>query len=213
MEIVNPLIEEYLLDHLPSTDPILVEMEERGEEDDFPIVGPLVGRTLALFTHLIKARRIFEFGSGFGYSTWWFAQAAGHNGHIVHTETSEALSEDARTYLTRGKMHDRVLFEVGDAMDIFRQHQEEELWDIVFLDHEKQRYAEALDLVWPRIRPGGLLIADNVLWKGKVLTGDPSEPTRGIKQFTDALLAVPDGQTTILPLRDGVSVTWKTREY
>ncbi len=210
MEIVNPNIEDYLHDRLADNDPVLAEMEKRGYDEDFPIVGAAVGRTLDVLTRMTYARRIFEFGSGFGYSTFWFARAAGHNGHIIHTDTSADRSRDAQDYLTRARLHDRVIFEVGDALDTFGNHEGE--WDVVFLDHDKERYADALAMAWPRIRKGGLLIADNVLWSGKVITGDKSPATEGIRRFTDALLALPDGHTTILPLRDGVSVTWKLRE-
>ncbi len=207
MEILNPVIEEYLDDLFPETDPILREMEERAEREKFPAVGRQVGRALDLFTRLARARRIFEFGSGFGYSTYWFARAAGPAGHVVHVDKSEERSRDAREYLKRGKLHDRVIFEVGDALDVFRQQEGD--WDLVFFDHDKERYADALALAWPRLKPGGLLIADNVLWSGKMITGDKSPATEGIRRFTDALLKLPDGHTSILPLRDGVSVTWK----
>jgi caffeoyl-CoA O-methyltransferase len=210
MEIVNPAIEGYLYDCFPTEDPILDEMETRAFEQRFPIVGPLVGRTLTVFAQMIRARRIFEFGSGFGYSTYWFARATGPSGHIVHVDKSETLSNDARGYLRRGGLHDRVIFDVGDALEVFPRH--EGLWDIVFLDLDKERYADALALAWPRVRPGGLLIADNVLWSGKIITGEASPATQGIKRFTDDLLALEDGATTILPLRDGLSVTWKHKE-
>lgn len=210
MEITNPVIDDYLNDTLEDADPLLREMHRRGEEEDFPIVGPTVGRLLALMTHVARARRIFEFGSGFGYSTYWFARAAGPNGHVVHTDTSQQRSEDARGYITRGKLHDRVLFEVGDALEIFPQH--DGSWDLIFFDNDKARYADALALAWPRLKPGGLLIADNVLWSGKPLTGDKSPATAGIRRFTDELFALPDGKTTIVPAREGVSLTWKVFE-
>jgi predicted O-methyltransferase YrrM len=210
MEITNPVIDDYLIDTLRDPDPILRDMENRADDQDFPIVGPTVGRLLALLTQATRARRIFEFGSGFGYSTYWFARAAGHNAHVVHTDNSEALSADARSYIERGKLHDRVIFEVGDALEIFPKHGGP--WDIVFLDHDKERYAEALELVWPHVKPGGLVIADNVLWKGKILTGDKAPATAGIRRFNEAIFALPDGNSTLLPLRDGVSLTWKVHQ-
>ncbi len=209
MEITNPVIDNYLEDILSDADPVLKEMESRAADEEFPIVGPVVGRLLSFLTQSARARRIFEFGSGFGYSAFWFARAAGHNGHVVHVDTSAERSAQAREYLTRAKLHDRVLFEVGDALDVFKQH--DEAWDIIFFDHDKERYREALHLAWPKLKPGGLLIADNVLWKGKILTGEKSPATQGIRDFTEALMALPDGYTTILPVRDGVSLTWKQR--
>lgn len=209
MEIVNPVIEDYLFDLFPEPDPVLHEMERRGDEENFPIVGRLVGRLLGLLTGLTQARRIFEFGSGFGYSTYWFARAAGPSGHVVHTDRSARLSDEARAYIRRARLHDRVIFEVGDAIEVFA-HQEG-VWDIVFLDLDKERYVDALRLAWPRIRPGGLLIADNVLWSGNVLTGDDSPTTAGIRHFTKELLQLEDGETSILPLRDGISLTWKRK--
>lgn len=207
MEITNPVIDDFLIDTLRDADPVLREMERRADDEDFPIVGPTVGRLLALLTEATRARRIFEFGSGFGYSTYWFARAAGHNGHIIHTDTSAELSAQAQAYIGRGKLHDRVIFEVGDAFEAFSRHPGP--WDIVFFDHDKERYADALQLVWPHVKPGGLVIADNVLWKGKILTGDKTPATQGIKRFNEAIFALADGYSTLLPLRDGVSLTWK----
>src|SRR4051812_32942376 len=101
MNILDPAIEKYLHELQPSRDAVLIEMEKRGATERFPIIGPLVGRLCQQLALGIGARDIFEMGSGFGYSTYWFAQAVGSNGRVVHTDGDEKKSADAKNYLER----------------------------------------------------------------------------------------------------------------
>src|SRR2546426_8940690 len=114
MNIVDPRIEEYMRGVLPPADPVRAEMERLGAERNFPIIGPLVGNLCALMARSIGARKVFEMGSGFGYSTLWFARVVGPDGLVVHTEGSPENSSLARGFLTKAGVADRVRFEVGD---------------------------------------------------------------------------------------------------
>jgi predicted O-methyltransferase YrrM len=184
-------------------------MEARGAEERFPIIGPLVGRLCQQLALSIGARDVFEMGSGFGYSTWWFAQAVGEGGRVVHTDNSAQRSADARTYLQRAKLADRVLFEVGDALQILRQYPGP--FDVVFIDVDKEAYPEALTLARSRVRPGGYILTDNVLWSGRVAhpESEQDETTRAVARFDHDAFAAPDLYTTIVPIRDGVAVSLK----
>ena len=209
MELVHPDIETYLYQLLPDRDPVLEEMESVGERMQFPLVGPLVGRFLHQLVLLSGAKRIFEMGSGFGYSAYWFAKALPERGEMVLTEGSKELAQKAQAYLKRGHLEKRVKIEVGDAIEILEETPGP--FDLVFIDIDKAQYPEAFRKALPKIRKGGLLVADNVLWFGKVIDrGDRTEATEGIREFTRLIYGSEEFVTTIVPLRDGVSVSVKT---
>ena len=174
----------------------------------FPLVGPLVGRFLYQLTLLSGAKKIFEMGSGFGYSAAWFAKALPEAGEIVLTEGSEKLTRQAKDFLKRAALEKKAKIETGDAIQILRRTKGP--FDLIFLDIDKEQYPEAFHQALPKIRKGGLLVADNVLWFGKVIDHrDRTEATEGIREFTRLIYGSEDLATTIVPLRDGVSVSVK----
>jgi caffeoyl-CoA O-methyltransferase len=206
VSIVDPAIERYLHDLANPQDPILREMELLGAERSFPIVGPQVGRLLHLLARSVSARRVIELGSGFGYSAYWFAKAVGPGGLVVMTEASPERAREAATFLKRGGLESRVRIEIGDALEIIDSNGGE--FDIVFNDIDKEQYPRVFDRAVAALRPGGLLISDNMLWFGAVLDQDPAEAsTRGVKELTRLLYESDDFQTVLLPLRDGVTVS------
>ena len=206
--VVHPDLVEYMLRVTPPRDDVPAEMESVAAERGFPIVGPLVGRLLFALARSTGAKRVFELGSGFGYSTWWFARAVGPEGEIVHTEGSEENSKLARDLLGRAGLADRVTFEVGDAREIIRGY--DGPYDVIFCDIDKHQYPDVPDLAVPRLRTGGLLLFDNMLWFGRVADTEPEDAsTRGIQEVTRMLYGRDDLVTAILPLRDGVSVSVK----
>jgi predicted O-methyltransferase YrrM len=206
MDIVNPAIDLYLHELANPADPILREMELLAAERSFPIVGPQVGQLLGVLAASVSAERVIELGSGFGYSAYWFARAVGPGGQVILTETSPELAVEARGFLERGGLADRVRIEIGDALEIIDAVGGE--FDVVFNDIDKDRYPLVLDRAAAALRPGGLLISDNMLWFGTVLDETPiDDSARGIKEFTRLLYDSPDFRTVMLPLRDGVSVS------
>jgi len=210
MRIVEPAIEEYLRGLVPAADPVRAQMEAMGAQRDFPIIGPIVGQLVSVMARCIGARRIFEMGSGFGYSTLWFSRAVGPGGLVVHTEGSEENSRLARGFLGEAGMADRVRFEVGDAREILKTELKGSAgsWDIVFNDMDKEQYPDVLPLARTALRPGGLLICDNMLWFGRVLESAPDDDTtRGILELTRQLKSAADFTTTLVPIRDGVTVS------
>lgn len=212
LTIVHPEIEAYLHDLQRSREPVLMEMEERAAKEGFPIIGPLVGRLCKMMAQSIGAKDIFELGSGFGYSTYWFAQAVGAHGRVVHTDGDAKKSGDAKSYLKRAGLESRVHFEVGDAVDVLKQYPGP--FDVLFCDIDKHGYPEALELMRSRVRVGGLIITDNSLWSGKVLqpASKQNADTKGVTRYNTAVFNAPDLLTTIVPLRDGVAVSLKVAE-
>lgn len=206
MDIVDPDVDRYLHELANPADTILREMEMLGAERGFPIVGPQVGRLLYVLALSCSARRVFEMGSGFGYSAYWFARAVGPGGEVILTETSPERAAEAAAFLERGGFGDRTRIEVGDAFEIANRIVGP--FDIVFNDVDKERYPEVLECSLAMLRPGGLLISDNMLWFGTVLEDDPAEAsTRGVKELTRKLYACEEFASALIPLRDGVTVS------
>ncbi len=207
MDLVHPEIERYLAELFPTDDPVLKEMERLAAKERFPIVGPLVGRLLAQMARLISARRVFEFGSGFGYSAYWFLKGMDGKGTVVLTDDEAENARRAKEFLSRAKFADQAEIEVGDAHELIDRQRGP--FDIIFIDCEKARYPDACEKALPKLRPGGLLLADNVLWFGEVIKRSEDPSVLGIQRFTHRIVNDPGLFTTILPLRDGVSISLK----
>jgi caffeoyl-CoA O-methyltransferase len=207
--IVDDKVEAYLHKVQPAPDPVLLEMEQVGNERGFPIIGPLVGRLCEQLARAIGAKRVFEMGSGFGYSTAWFARAVGPGGRVVHTEMDPKKADEARQWMARMRLGDRVEYRTGDATAMLRKDNAQ--YDVVFIDIDKEGYPDALVAAKDHVRTGGLIITDNLLWEGKVLRRSTSAATKAIQEYTQMVLEEPDLLTTILPVRDGVGVSLRLR--
>ena len=208
MDITNPAVEKYLRSLNSGDDePVLLEMEALAEAEGFPIVGRLCGRVLEVLARSIGAKRIFEMGSGFGYSAYWFSRATGPEGEIHLTDMDPENERKALDFLGRAGLDGPIEYHVGDAFDAFGKAQGE--FDIVYCDIDKDGYPEAWKQGRDKVRVGGYYICDNMLWSGRV-TDDPNvtderpQLTRAIKQTNDAIAADPDFRSFIVPLRDGV---------
>ena len=208
--ITNPAVEEYLYGILPERDEVLREMEAVAAKRNVPIVGPAVARVLYQLARMIGAKTVFEMGSAIGYSTIWWARAVGEGGRVVYTDGDPKNAEEARRNFERAGVAKQISVRVGDALEILSEHKQEP-FDIVFCDVDKEDYPKVLRLAAPRVRRGGLLVADNVLWSGRVVEGDKAKEatTRAILEFNRALYGSQEWFTTILPLRDGVAVAVK----
>ena len=222
LDVLHPSIDEYLLEVIPERDEVLTEMEAHARENRFPIVGPLVGRVLHQLVLLTNPTRIFEMGSGFGYSAYWMAKALRQpEASIICTDGSQENADRAAGYLARGGIADRIDYRVGNALEIIDETEGD--FDIIYNDIDKDGYPEAFRKAIPRLRSGGLFITDNMLWLGRVVTYDTDadvqgldeeeqwvhNTTVGVKELTRLLYSSPDVFTTIIPLRDGVSVAIK----
>ena len=207
MDIVHPHIVEYLLNVTPERDKVLEDMEQYALEQNFPIIGPLVGRLLAQLTIATKAKQILELGSGYGYSAYWFSKALDPRGKVICTDGDPKNRERALEFFRRGGVLDKINFRVGDALSIIDEVEGE--FDIILNDIDKESYPDAFYKAVPRLKHGGLLIADNVLWSGRVAEKNPDRPTRGILEFNKLIYSSSNLWTTVIPLRDGVSISIK----
>ncbi len=206
---VNPAIEDYMRSLLNLTDhPALLEMEASAQKNNFPIVGRLVGVFLETMAKTVNAQRVFEFGSGYGYSAYWFAKAVGPTGQVICSEADLLNKEKAEQYLGSADLWDRIDFRTGMAQDIFAQT--DGLFDICYNDVDKGDYPEIWLMAKDRVRPGGLYIADNVLWHGRVAVElyEDMFPgwTEAIIEHNQLIFNDPDFDAFINPTRDGVIV-------
>ena len=201
-------VDDYLYSMLPKRDPVLAEMEDYASRQKVPIVGPAVARVLQQLAMLINARTVFELGSAIGYSTIWWAQVVGDKGRVIYTDGDSKNAELARGYFTRAGVADRITLHTGDALEFLSEQNQE--FDIIFNDVDKEDYPRVLRLVAPRLRKGGLFITDNVLWSGRVAEKNPQEATtKAILEFNRKLYDSAEFYTTILPIRDGLAVALK----
>ncbi len=206
MDVVHPDVHRYLETLARTGDPVLEEMERLAAERGFPIVGPQVGRLLFVLARASGARRVLELGSGFGYSAYWLARAVGAGGEVVLTERCPERAREAEAFLRRGGLAARCRVHTGDALELAGRL--DGPYDLVFNDVDKERYPDALERAATLLRPGGLFVSDNMLWFGRVLDPPPGDAaTRGVVELTRRLLASPRFVTTVLPVRDGVSVS------
>lgn len=209
--LISPQVSEYLQSLVPERHAELRAMEERARETDFPIIGPVAGHFCYLVAKLIGARRAFELGSGFGYSTAWFARAVAElgQGEVHHVVWDAALSREARERLGRMGFAGLVRYHVGEAVETLRQT--EGPFDLIFNDIDKRGYPDALPVIAEKLRVGGVLIVDNLLWSGRIFDpSDTSPDTEGVRGFTRAVFDDPGWVATIVPIRDGLLVARKS---
>ncbi len=206
--ITAETVDDYLYSVLPARDEVLSDMEAEAARRRIPIVGPAVARVLHQLALIANAKNIFEMGSAIGYSTIWWARAVGEGGRVIYTDGNSKNAEEARGYFQRAGVSERIVVKTGDALEILSEQKEQ--FDIIFNDVDKEDYPRVFRLAMPRLRKGGLLISDNVLWSGKVAERNPTDAsTKAILEFNRLLYHSPDTFTTILPIRDGVSVAVK----
>lgn len=197
-------ISQYISDLLSShDDDVLLEMEREASDRGFPIVGRTCGVTCELLARAIKARRVLELGSGFGYSARFFATAVGAEGEVHCTDGDEQNASKAQEYLTRAGLWDRVTFYVGDALTSATKLEGD--FDIVYCDVDKEGYPECFETMSQRIRIGGLWICDNALWSGDVLSPKDAAST-AIAKHNEIVSSAANFISVIVPSRDGLMV-------
>lgn len=209
-KLLSEQASNYLDAQVPQRPKELQIMEAYAREHRFPIIGPAAGYFCYQLARMTGARRIFELGSGYGYSTAWFAKAVQENGGGVvhHVVWDEELSQKARIHLSKLGYDEIVQYTVGEAVETLRNTPGS--FDIVFNDIDKQAYATSLAVIDEKLKPHGLLIVDNMLYSGRVFNGsEPSDRTQSILDLTTLLTTGPGWISTIVPIRDGLAVAYK----
>jgi len=209
MNITDPALDQYLAAMLPARDAVLREMEVLARKRSIPIIGPVVARIAYQLVRLVNAKKIFEMGSAIGYSTIWIARAAGRGATVYYTDSDPENARLAADFFERAGVRSRIKIRVGDALEELYRYRGS--FDIVFCDIDKEGYPKAFRKAVPRIRKGGLLLADNVLWSGRVTepTKKQDAATQGIVEFNRLIYSSRKLFPTILPVRDGFAVCEK----
>ena len=194
---------------VPPRDAVMQEMEEYARKVKFPIIGPAGGYFNYQLARMTGAKRIFELGSGYGYSTSWFAKAVKENGGGVvnHVVWDDQLSQMAREYHKRQGYDSIVKYHVGEAVAALDAIAGEEKFDLMFNDIDKHGYPASIAVIKKKLRKGGTLIIDNMLWHGAIFdAANTEDDTEGIREVTRMLTTDPEFITTLVPIRDGMLV-------
>jgi predicted O-methyltransferase YrrM len=212
-QIVPDLVERYLSTLNTVGNSVLSDIAGTGEAERLPLVDAEVGALLRVLATAIGARRILEIGTAIGYSGIWLAGALPAGGMLITMEKDPDRAKTARLNFERAGVADRVSVMVGDAGIIIAKVAGP--FDLIFQDGAKPLYPVLLDRLVDRLRPGGLLISDNVLWDGEVVPGFKANPerdaddTRAIVEYNERLNRHPQLMTATVPLRDGVAISVK----
>ncbi|HCO66420.1 MAG TPA: methyltransferase [Dysgonomonas sp.] len=206
------LIEQYILDHIDEEDALLKELSRDANVNLLRprmLSGHLQGKLLKMFCRMMQPQYILEIGTYTGYATLCMAEGAADDAEIHTIEINDELEDFINKHLHKSKLKDKIYLHIGDAMQIIPTIDRN--FDIVFIDANKRYYIEYYDLIFDKVRPGGLIIADNTLWDGKVLQTphQTDKQTIGIQRFNDMLAKDNRVEKVILPIRDGLTLIWK----
>lgn len=208
--LMSDQVKEYLDALVPDRPDEMKKMEAYAAEHNFPIIGPAAGYFCYQIARMIGARSVYELGSGYGYSTAWFAKAVKENGGgiVDHVVWDEELSQMAGRYLTALGYADMIRYTVGEAVGALREAAGP--FDLIFNDIQKGGYPDSVTVIREKLRPGGVLIIDNMLWSGKIFdNNDQSEATQAIRETTRMLTDNAGWIATLIPIRDGLIVAYK----
>lgn len=206
-DIVDPAIRAYLDGLVGDEDPLLDEMEAYSAERGFPLIGREAGRWLERLTAMVGATRVFEYGSGFGYSAFFFARAVGPSGEVIGAERDEVEIDKHKALYAGHPLASRIHLHHGWADDVLDATSG--LIDVFLFDHDKAAYAETYERVLPRLRAGGLILADNTLWGGKTAYPSDQASTQGLQAFNRIIHSDARVDAGILPVGDGLAVVRK----
>ena len=208
-EIKNELT-EYAERFTSDESPVLRELREHcyaHYEDSSMLSGFVQGRVLAMFSRMITPRVVLEIGTYLGYSALCFAEGLVDGGKVITLDVNEETNKVARSFVERTEYKDQIEFHLGDAVEIIPRLSD--TLDLVFIDADKPNYSNYYNLVFDKVRPGGFIIADNVLWSGKVLEEDKDENTQALHDFNLMVQADERVSNVLLPIRDGLMVVCK----
>jgi len=205
-------LEKYILENSSLEDPVLYELDRETNTSILRprmLSGHLQGMLLTMLSQMIQPKRILEIGTFTGYSAICLAKGLHPSGKLHTIEVNDELEWIATKYIEKAGMRDQIIQHIGDACEIIPTLNE--TFDFVFLDGNKREYSRYYDLVFDEVRPGGYLLADNILWDGKVVEKvDPKdEQTIGILEFNEKVKNDPRVTQVILPLRDGLMLIRK----
>jgi predicted O-methyltransferase YrrM len=212
MDFIDPLIEQYSLDHTEKESELLNRLNRQTNLNVLQprmLSGHLQGRLLSAFSKSLSPTNILEIGTYTGYSALCLAEGLTSDGLLYTLDINKELSSFAQRYFDESQFKEQIQMIIGDALTVIPSL--ENLWDLVFIDADKENYSNYFDLVIDKVRPGGWIIADNVLWSGKVLkpTSKNDSETEAIKLFNQKVNADQRVTNILIPVRDGMMLMIK----
>lgn len=201
---------KYAEDFTSEESPVLSELRRECNEhyeDSAMLSGFFQGRVLAMFSKMIRPRVVLEIGTYLGYSALCFAEGLAERGKVITLDIVEETNKVARSFVARTEYKDKIEFHLGNAVEIIPTLPE--TFDLVFIDADKPNYSSYYNLVFDRVRAGGFIIADNVLWSGRVLETEKDENTQALHDFNKMVLTDERVENVLTPIRDGLMVIWK----
>lgn len=210
MSLINEDMQQLLLNYCEPENALLQKIDR---ETNLKVLMPRMlsghyqGRVLSMLSKMVSPNRILEIGTFTGYATLCLAEGLTENGLIYTLDKNEELEEMVLNNFAQSEYNDKIKYILGDANETVNEINE--TFDLVFIDADKKNNGTYYDLIFERIRPGGLIIVDNVLWSGKVLNSNPDKDTKNITTFNDKVLADNRVEKLILPVRDGLFVIRK----
>lgn len=205
MDIVHPDMNAYAETHSSPESALLKKINRdtwAGVHMPRMLSGHLQGRFLSMLSHMIRPEAILEVGTYTGYSALCLAEGMAKGGRLYTVDNNEELEERVRRYFGESEWNDSIDYRIGDALEILPQ------WpgpfDLVWIDADKDNYVHYFDLVIDKVRPGGFIVADNVLWSGKVLDAKQDKDTKAIVAFNDRITGDSRIEKVLVPIRDGI---------
>lgn len=205
-------IEEYICRHIDPAEPALARLDRDTHVYHLRprmVSGHLQGRILKMICRMVQPHRVLELGTFTGYSALCFAEGMAPDGEVHTLEIDDEVEDFAREHFAQSPYGDKVKMYIGDALETIKALTD--TYDLVFIDANKRDYLRYYEAVLPLVRPGGIILADNTLWDGKVVTEpDSRDPqTVGIVEFNNFVATDDRVEKVILPLRDGLTILWK----
>lgn len=210
MEIIRTDIQRYAENHSTAESALLRKINRETHAlvlRPRMLSGHLQGRFLAMISSMIRPRVVLEIGTYTGYSALCLAEGLAEDGKLITIDINEELQDRVKQYFLEANLQDRIDYRIGDASIIIPEISD--TFDLVFIDADKENYARYFDMVIDRVNVNGLILADNVLWSGKVLDGELDKDTRAIVDFNDKVHRDSRVENILLPIRDGIMVMRK----
>ncbi|MFN5147504.1 MAG: O-methyltransferase [Flavobacteriia bacterium] len=212
MEFIDPLLDEYVCAHTENEPAILKELNRKTHLSVLQprmLSGHFQGRVLSMLSHMIKPENVLEIGTYTGYSALCFAEGIREGGKVITIDVNEELEDLVREYIDKAGMNDKIDYRIGDAMEIIPTLSEQ--FDVIFIDADKKNYCNYYDLVFDKVKTGGYIIADNVLWSGKVLEDNETldRETKILMDYNNKVHNDVRVQEVLLPIRDGLMIARK----
>lgn len=212
MDFLPPVIEAYALAHTSAENPLLTQLNRETHAKVLQsrmLSGQMQGRLLALFSNMMRPRRVLEIGTYTGYSALCLAEGLTEEGLLITIDVNEELESFTRSFFDKSPFGDKIDFRIANAVELIPTLSD--TFDIVFIDADKKNYALYYDLVFDKVRAGGVIIADNVLWSGKVVQTEKKidKDTQALLDFNQKIHNDPRVSHLLLPVRDGLMIAWK----